>query len=65
MPVIDVLVTDSTFPEPHQLPSDLARILMKIEGVPDIPMFRRNTAAFIHELAEGALSIERLRPPRC
>ena len=29
---------------------------MKIEQVPDIPMFRKNTAAFIHELPNGALS---------
>jgi phenylpyruvate tautomerase PptA (4-oxalocrotonate tautomerase family) len=29
---------------------------MVIEGVPDIPMFRENTAAFIHELANGAIS---------
>ena len=29
---------------------------MSIEQVPDIPMFRRNTAAFVHELAGGALS---------
>jgi hypothetical protein len=29
---------------------------MIIEGVPDIPMFRRNTAAFVHALADGAMS---------
>ena len=29
---------------------------MKIEGVPDIPMFRKNTAAFVHDLPAGALS---------
>jgi hypothetical protein len=29
---------------------------MKIEGVPDIPMFRNYTAAFIHQLAADALS---------
>jgi hypothetical protein len=28
----------------------------KIEGVPDIPMFRKNTAAFVHELPAGAIS---------
>ena len=27
---------------------------MQVEGVPDIPMFRRNTAAFVHEVASGA-----------
>ena len=29
---------------------------MNIEGVPDIPMFRQNTAAFIHPLPEDAIS---------
>jgi len=56
MPMIDVYATAGTFPQPHQLAADLARTLMTIEGVPDIPMFRQNTAAFIHELADGAIS---------
>ena len=56
MPMIDVYATAGTFPQPHQLARDLARTLMTIEGVPDIPMFRQNTAAFIHELADGAIS---------
>ena len=30
--------------------------VMTIEQVPNIPMFRQNTAAFIHELPEGDLS---------
>ena len=29
---------------------------MTIEQVPDIPMFRRNTAAFVHELPADSLS---------
>jgi phenylpyruvate tautomerase PptA (4-oxalocrotonate tautomerase family) len=56
MPMIDVYATAGTFSAPHQLASDLARTLMVIEGVPDIPMFRQNTAAFIHDLPEGAIS---------
>ena len=56
MPMIDVYAAAGTFTEPHQLATDLARTLMVIEGVPDIPMFRQNTAAFIHDLADGALS---------
>jgi phenylpyruvate tautomerase PptA (4-oxalocrotonate tautomerase family) len=56
MPMIDVYATAGTFSAPHQLASDLARTLMVIEGVPDIPMFRQNTAAFIHDLPDGALS---------
>jgi len=56
MPMIDVYATAGTFAQPHQLAADLARTLMTIEGVPDIPMFRQNTAAIIHELPDGALS---------
>lgn len=56
MPMIDVYAKAGTFAAPHQLASDLARTLMVIEGVPDIPMFRQNTAAFIHDLADGAIS---------
>ncbi len=50
MPMIDVYAAAGTFRDPHQLASDLARTLMNIEGVPDIPMFRQNTAGFIHEM---------------
>ena len=50
MPMIDVYATAGTFSDPHQLAVDLAATLMEIEQVPDIPMFRQNTAAFIHEL---------------
>ena len=56
MPMIDVYATDGTFSDPHQLAADLARTLMSIEGVPDIPMFRRNTAGFVHTLPDGAMS---------
>src|ERR1700729_570482 len=56
MPMIDVYATDGTFEQGAQLAADLARTLMKIEQVPDIPMFRQNTAAFIHHLPAGALS---------
>ena len=56
MPMIDVYATTGTFAEPRALARELAATLMKIEGVPDIPMFRKNTAAFVHELSAGALS---------
>lgn len=56
MPMIDVYATSGTFAAPHQLATDLARTLMVIEGVPDIPMFRQNSAAFIHEFDDGAIS---------
>jgi hypothetical protein len=44
------------FADPKGLARALAATLMKIEGVPDIPMFRNNTAAFVHDLPDGALS---------
>jgi phenylpyruvate tautomerase PptA (4-oxalocrotonate tautomerase family) len=56
MPMIDVYATSGTFADPKALARDLAATLMKIEQVPDIPMFRQNTAAFVHDLADGALS---------
>jgi phenylpyruvate tautomerase PptA (4-oxalocrotonate tautomerase family) len=56
VPMIDVYATAGTFVDKHQLAKDLAATLMAIEGVPDIPMFRQNTAAFVHELPEGDLS---------
>jgi len=56
MPMIDVYATAGTFPDKHQLAMDLAATLMAIEGVPNIPMFRQNTAGFVHELPAGDLS---------
>jgi phenylpyruvate tautomerase PptA (4-oxalocrotonate tautomerase family) len=54
--MIDVYATTGTFADLHQLARDLAETLMKIEQVPDIPMFRQNTAAFVHELPDRATS---------
>lgn len=56
MPMIDVYATAGTFGDSHALAQTLADTLKVIEQVPDIPMFRRNTAAFIHDLPAGALS---------
>jgi hypothetical protein len=56
MPMIDVYATAGTFADPHELAADLATAVMAVEQVPDIPMFRQNTAAFVHELPGGALS---------
>jgi phenylpyruvate tautomerase PptA (4-oxalocrotonate tautomerase family) len=56
MPMIDVYATAGTFADKHKLAADLAAALMAIEKVPDIPMFRQNTAGFVHELPEGDLS---------
>ena len=56
MPMIDAYATAGTFADKQRLAQDLATAVMKIEQVPDIPMFRKNTAAFVHELPAGALS---------
>ena len=56
MPMIDIYATAGTFADKHQLAADLATAVMTIEQVPDIPMFRQNTAAFIHELPSGSVS---------
>ena len=56
MPMIDVYATSGTFADPKSLARTLAATLMKIEGVPDIPMFRKNTAAFVHDLPAVAFS---------
>ncbi len=56
MPMIDVYAAAGTFADRHQLAVDLATAVMTIEKVPDIPMFRQNTAAFVHDLPADSLS---------
>ena len=56
MPMIDVYAAAGTFSDQHALAQNLATELMTIEQVPDIPMFRKNAAAFIHELPSSSLS---------
>jgi phenylpyruvate tautomerase PptA (4-oxalocrotonate tautomerase family) len=56
MPMIDVYAATGTFAEPHALAQALATELMTIEQVPDIPMFRKNTASFVHEMPPSSLS---------
>jgi phenylpyruvate tautomerase PptA (4-oxalocrotonate tautomerase family) len=56
MPMIDVYATDGTFGDPHALAQRLAATLMRIEAVPELPMFQDNTAAFVHELPGGAIA---------
>jgi phenylpyruvate tautomerase PptA (4-oxalocrotonate tautomerase family) len=56
MPMIDVYATAGTFKDPHALAQEAAATVMRIEAVPDIPMFRENTAGFAHELPVGAIS---------
>jgi phenylpyruvate tautomerase PptA (4-oxalocrotonate tautomerase family) len=56
MPMIDVYAAAGTFADTHRLAADLAAAVMRNEGVPDIPFFRSNTAAFVHELPDGSLA---------
>jgi phenylpyruvate tautomerase PptA (4-oxalocrotonate tautomerase family) len=56
MPMIDVYAAAGTFPDEHQLATDLAAAVMAVEQVPDIPMFRKNTAGFVHDLPAGSLA---------
>jgi phenylpyruvate tautomerase PptA (4-oxalocrotonate tautomerase family) len=56
MPMIDVYATAGTFADTHQLAADLTAAVMTVEQVPDIPMFRQNIAAFVHDLPAASLS---------
>jgi phenylpyruvate tautomerase PptA (4-oxalocrotonate tautomerase family) len=56
MPMIDIYAAAGTFGDPHKLAGDAAATVKSIEQVPDIPMFRKNTAAFVHELAADSIS---------
>jgi phenylpyruvate tautomerase PptA (4-oxalocrotonate tautomerase family) len=54
--MIDVYSADGTFADKHALAKDLAAAVMRWEKVPDLPLFRKNTAAFIHDLPADSLS---------
>jgi phenylpyruvate tautomerase PptA (4-oxalocrotonate tautomerase family) len=56
MPMIDVYATVGTFDKKRELARDLAQAVMRWEGVPEIPLFSDNTAAFIHDLPADAIS---------
>ena len=56
MPMIDVYAATGTFSDPRKLAQELASTLMAIEQVPGIPMFRKNTAAFVHDLPADHIS---------
>jgi phenylpyruvate tautomerase PptA (4-oxalocrotonate tautomerase family) len=56
VPMIDVYAAIGTFPDSAQLAKDVAAAVMAVEGVPNIPMFRKNTAAFVHDLPATALA---------
>ena len=56
MPMIDVYATTGTFKNRKALARDLAAAVMRWEGVPEIALFKENTAAFIHDLPADAIS---------
>src|SRR5258707_4843375 len=56
MPMIDIYAAAGTFADTKKLSTDAAALVKTVEQVPDIPMFRKNTAAFVHELPAAAIS---------
>ena len=56
MPMIDVYAVEGTFADKRALAVALATAVKEIEQVPDIAMFRKNTAAFVHDLLPDALA---------
>jgi len=56
MPMIDVYAPNGTFKDRKALARDLAAAVMRWEGVPEIPLFTSNTAAFVHDLPADAIS---------
>ncbi len=56
MPMIDVYAAEGTFSDKHTLASNLADAVMRWEQVPDVPLFRNNTAGFVHDLPDTSLA---------
>ena len=56
MPMIDIWATAGTFSDTKKLAKDAATLIKTVEQVPDIPMFRKNTAAFVNELPPTSIS---------
>lgn len=54
--MIDIYAVAGTFADTHQLAADAAATVKAVEEVPDIALFRQNTAAFVHELAPDRLA---------
>jgi phenylpyruvate tautomerase PptA (4-oxalocrotonate tautomerase family) len=54
--MIDIFAAEGTFADPHRLAMNAAAAVKAVEQVPDIPMFRKNTAAFVHELPHEAMA---------
>jgi len=54
--MIDVYTAAGTFVDKNKLAQDLANAVMRWEGVPSTDLFKKNTAAFVHELPSDAIS---------
>jgi phenylpyruvate tautomerase PptA (4-oxalocrotonate tautomerase family) len=56
MPMIDVYAAEGTFADTHALAQNLAAAVMRWEQVPDLALFRNNTAAFVHDLPADSIA---------
>ncbi|HXY71409.1 MAG TPA: 4-oxalocrotonate tautomerase [Actinomycetota bacterium] len=56
MPMIDVYAAEGTFEDKHALAQSCAAAVMRWEQVPDLALFRDNTAAFVHDLPADSIS---------
>ncbi|HEY8871097.1 MAG TPA: hypothetical protein VIM30_17140 [Candidatus Limnocylindrales bacterium] len=56
MPMIDAYAVEGTFADRKKLAQDLAAAVMRWERVPEIALFKDNTAAFVHDLPSDAVS---------
>ena len=54
--MIDVYAVAGTFRDKHDLARDLAAAVMRWEQVPDLKLFRNNTAAFVHDLPAESIA---------
>ena len=54
--MIDVYATEGTFRDRKALAKNLAAAVMRWEKVPELALFRDNTAAFIHDLPADSVS---------
>jgi phenylpyruvate tautomerase PptA (4-oxalocrotonate tautomerase family) len=56
VPMIDVYATQGTFKDRKTLAKNLAAAVMRWEKVPDLALFKDNTAAFVHDLPPDSIS---------
>src|SRR6195952_5679102 len=56
MPMIDIYAVTGTFDDKHELAVDASNAVMRWEQVPEISLFKNNTAAFVHDLPADAIA---------